>query len=77
MDFKIVKNYGENSLLPINVHSDSKTAIQIAANLVFHERTKHLEFDIHFVREKIYGDVIKTIKIDSELNPVEIFTKGV
>ncbi|GJY87029.1 ribonuclease H-like domain-containing protein [Tanacetum coccineum] len=43
---------------------DSNSSIKIEANPVFHERTKHLEIDLHFVREKILKGVVKTVKVE-------------
>nr|GEW61171.1 ribonuclease H-like domain-containing protein [Tanacetum cinerariifolium] len=61
---------------PVAMFCDNSSAMQIAANHVFHERTKHFEADLFFLREKISEGVIKTVKIKSEDNVSDLFTKG-
>ncbi|GJZ04322.1 ribonuclease H-like domain-containing protein [Tanacetum coccineum] len=73
---KILKDLQCNDLLPVDLFCDSNSAIKIAANPVFHERTKHLEIDLHFVREKILNGVVKTVKVDTANQIADIFTKG-
>ena len=48
----VLKELNVNVIVPVKLHCDSKAAIQIGANPIFHERTKHIEIDCHFVREK-------------------------
>ncbi|GJS67380.1 ribonuclease H-like domain-containing protein, partial [Tanacetum coccineum] len=52
------------------------SAIKIAANPVFHERIKHLEIDLHFVRENFLKGVVKIVKVDSANQIADVFTKG-
>ncbi|GKC15487.1 ribonuclease H-like domain-containing protein [Tanacetum coccineum] len=73
---KFLKDLKIKNLLPVDLHCDSNSAIKIAANLVFHERTKHLEIDLHFVREKVLKGVVKSVKVDSVNQIADVFTKG-
>ncbi|GKA65674.1 ribonuclease H-like domain-containing protein [Tanacetum coccineum] len=73
---KVLKDLGYDNLLPVSLFRDSKPAIKIAANPIFHERTKHLEINLHFVREKILKWVIKTVKVEYADQIADILTKG-
>ena len=55
---------------------DNQTALHIASNPVFHERTKHIEVDCHFIREKIASGCVATSFVNSNDQLVDIFTKS-
>ncbi|KAK4360837.1 hypothetical protein RND71_019789 [Anisodus tanguticus] len=56
----LFKELGTSVHLPVRLHYDSKAVLQIAANSIYHERTKHIEIDCHFIREKIQEGLVHT-----------------
>ena len=58
------------------VYYDNVSAIYLSGNPVQHQRTKHVELDIHFVRAKVARDQVRVLHVPSRYQYVDIFTKG-
>ncbi|KAJ9564143.1 hypothetical protein OSB04_000109 [Centaurea solstitialis] len=58
------------------VFCDNVSAVYLSNNPVQHQRTKHIEIDIHFVREKVRLGHIKVLHVPSSMQYADIFTKG-
>ena len=62
---------------PIRLYCDNKAACDIAHNPVQHDRTKHVEVDRFFIKEKLDEKIVELPKIRSEDQLADILTKAV
>ncbi|GJZ07935.1 ribonuclease H-like domain-containing protein [Tanacetum coccineum] len=58
------------------VYCDNVSAVYMSANPVQHQRTKHIEIDIHFVRDMVKAGHVRVLHIPSRFQYADIFTKG-
>ena len=62
--------------LPIEVFCDNVSATYLATNPINHARTKNLEVDLHFVRERVYWGDILARHVTAHEQIADIFTKS-
>lgn len=58
------------------VYCDNVSAVYLASNPVHHQRTKHVEIDIHFIRDQVALGLVRVLHVPSRYQFVDIFTKG-
>ncbi|GJR18831.1 ribonuclease H-like domain-containing protein [Tanacetum coccineum] len=57
------------------VYCDNVSVVYISANPVQHQRTKHIEIDIHFVRDMVKVGHVRVLHVPSRFQYADIFTK--
>ena len=72
----ILQEMGFSSDRPMKMYCDNQAAMYIASNLVFHERTKHIEVDCHFIRDMVMRKQIVTSFVRSSDQLGDILIKA-
>lgn len=62
---------------PLKIYCDNKAAINISHNPVHHDRTKHVEVDRHFIKEKIEDGTVCMTYVPTSRQAADILTKGI
>ncbi|XP_023875967.1 uncharacterized mitochondrial protein AtMg00810-like [Quercus suber] len=71
-----LKDIGVNHEKEALLFYDNQAALHIGSNLVFHERTKHIEIDCYVVKDKVLEKVIKLNHVRSNCQLADMLTKA-
>ena len=71
----LLSELGFRQETPTPLYGDNTSVIHLSANPIFHERTKHIEVDCHFIRDAFEDKIISLPHVISNLQVADIFTK--
>ena len=72
---KLVSDLFAMNLEPIVIHCDNQSCIKISENLVFHDRSKHMEMRYHYLRDMVQRRAISLQYIPTVKQTVDVLTK--
>eukprot|EP00253_Pinus_taeda_P030351 PITA_30351 len=72
---RLLKHAGKEQKNSTSIKSDNQSTTKLAHNLVFHKNTKHIDTQLHFIREKVQSKEIIVEYCKTCDNVADIFTK--
>lgn len=73
---RLLEELGTHDLKPVTLHCDNQSALYIAKNPVFHERTKHIEIDCHFTRDKTLEGLLQLSYLPAKHQLADVLAKS-
>jgi hypothetical protein len=72
---KLLKEMNFSQEKATNIRVDNKSAIELAKNPMYHERSKHIDVHFHFIREHVKNDDVEMTHVANRDQVADIFTK--
>ena len=67
-----LEELGFREVKPVTILTDSQSALQLIVNPVFHDKTKHVQGRVHFLREQVQAKVVTFKKVETVQEPMQI-----
>jgi KUP system potassium uptake protein len=72
---RLLNELRASSINKININVDNQSCIALSKNPEFHARTKHIDIQHHFVREKVACGAVDLSYCPTERMVADVFTK--
>ncbi len=72
---RLLKELGHEQCDPTVLFEDNKSALDLSKNPVHHDRTKHIDIQWHFVREKVESGEVILHQVRTSEQLADVFTK--
>ena len=63
-------------LRPTMIYCDNQSCIKLSENLVFHDRSKHIEIRYHFIRDWVQRGAVRLAYVSTDDQVADILTKS-
>jgi hypothetical protein len=73
---QLLKDLNQNIPKPLTIKCDNQSCISIAKNPVHHQRTKHIDIQYHYVREKLKDNLITLQYCPTDQMVADLLTKA-
>ena len=73
---RLLSELGQDMTEPTILHIDNQSSIALAHNPKFHDRTKHVDIQHHFLREKVENNELLLQYLPTNEQPANLLTKG-
>jgi hypothetical protein len=72
---KLLSDLFNAELEPTVIHCDNQSGIKLSENLVFHDRSKHIEMRYHYVRDMVQNNIPNIQYVPTTEQTADILTK--
>ena len=73
---RLITELTKKNMMPVELHVDNASMIELAKNLAFHITTRHIDVRYHYIRMTIEKKWIKPMHVPSEDQLANIMTKA-